>query len=119
VRKSPPLAITLQIRWSHLILALIGLAFWVFLGSAFAQTPRCASGDVRVMLRPIAQTTSMCELAGARRGAYACTIPAGPDQPATVLFPTPDSTRMSFHTLGWAFDHEIQHALCGLEAERH
>ncbi len=103
-----------------MLLALSALLWWAIFWAwdAFAQPLPCESRDIRVMLRPIAETAALCEIAGARRGAYACTIPAGPDQPATVLFPTPDSWAPPLRQIGFAWDHELRHAVCGLPAER-
>lgn len=99
---------------SMLILAAVGLVFWAWIISAAAQSFSCQRGDVRLMIRPIGETRALCELAGARPGAEACTI-IGP--PPTIIMSSRESARASLHTYGFWFDHELQHACGGLPAE--
>lgn len=103
------------IGWSAALLA--GIAFWALIAAAFAQSFQCARGDVRLLVRPMGETRALCELAGARPGAEACTIPSGPNQPATIIMSSRQSARADLRTFGYWLDHELQHACGGLEAE--
>lgn len=102
---------------SMLILSLVGLCMWACAFYALADDFQCERGDARLMVRPIGETRALCELAGARRNAEACTIPAGPNTPATIIMSSRGSARASLYTFGFWFDHELQHACGGLRAE--
>lgn len=94
------------------------LVIWaVFIAAALGQTFQCERGDMRLMVRPLNQTRALCELAGARPNAEACTIPAGPSAPATIIMSSRQSSRASLYTLGFWLDHELQHACGGLPGE--
>lgn len=96
------------------VMLAISAAMYACAWNAFADAFTCERGNVSLMVRPQGEATALCELAGARRGAEACTI-IGP--PATIIMPNRESARASFYTFGFWFDHELQHACGGLRAE--
>lgn len=109
-----------------------GVALWfllgVFLSLAFGESPsQCGE---RYLIRPQSTVTGLCGMVGGYtqyRGeivpARACTIPPGPNAPALILLPSPetatwyDGRPMSPRLYAWVHEHELEHACGGLPAE--